>query len=156
MNKKQAISALEKQKEKLFDDGHYNDESWVFQTISLSEDIFGKDSAEYVFFSQVKFYISHQGYDSSEDILFRLRQNEKKVGKFIDNCIETINYKGVYRKPKTNFLQKFNDWQMLGAICSLVVVSFWIGVWVGGINKSSISAIPANNKSSTDTAQKKK
>jgi dipeptidyl aminopeptidase/acylaminoacyl peptidase len=61
MTIKKAIDILQKQKAKIDDQNHPNDENWVFQTASYIKDFFGDKSTEYSFIVQFSFYVS-RGY----------------------------------------------------------------------------------------------
>lgn len=97
MTKRKAIQILNKQKDKLLDESIYKDENWVFQTASYVKDFLGEDSPEYNLISRFHFGILTNGSLSNEEIHNELDSKKQKAEVFIDNCIETIKNKGLYK-----------------------------------------------------------
>ena len=104
MRKSKAIKILQTQKAKVLDVNTYNDETWVFQTGSFIKDFFGEDSAEYSFISQFTFMVKVPNLTSTEEDRERLKSKKEKAVNFIDDCIETIRYKGATIKKLTFFI----------------------------------------------------
>ena len=164
MTVKKAIDILQKQKAKIEDPKHTNDDNWVFQTASYIKDFFGYESTEYSFIAQFKFYVKSTNWDSDQDVRRWLSEKPIEAKKFLDNCIETLQYKGLVRKP--NFLQRFSD-NALWTSISIVLPAIWgfgflIGQYTSDVknfdlrqeNKSlrdSLSVVrPFTNKVSND------
>ncbi|MBK7872948.1 MAG: hypothetical protein IPJ74_20915 [Saprospiraceae bacterium] len=131
MTVKKAIAILKKQRNKLTDPKHYNDENWVSQTASFIKDFFGDHSLEYGFIKQFKFYVRSSNWDSEEDIKRWLSEKPKQAIKFLDNCIETLEDKGLYKKPKINFLSRLGDtalWAIISlGLPGLITIGFFFG-----------------------------
>lgn len=137
MTTEKAIEILIRQRDKVVDKDHYNDETWVFHTASHIKDFFGEDSTEYSFISQFKFTVIGNSAMSNEQWRSDLDHQQDKALKFIDNCIQTIKDKGLYRPPRQNFLQRLND-TWLTTILVLVLsgigtVTFLIGQYTAGL-----------------------
>jgi len=134
MNSKRAIELLTKQRNKLTDQSIYKDETWVFQTASYIKDFFGEHSPEYSFIGQFTFTVyGHTGM-SNEMWRRELDGKKRKAVKFIDDCIETIQYKGVYKPPKSNFLQNVSSnalWTIFSiSVPGLLSVGFLFGQFI--------------------------
>ena len=122
MTVKKAIDILQKQKAKIDDPQHINDDNWVFQTASYIKDFFGDKSTEYSFIAQFHFYVKSTNWDSDEDVRRWLSEKPKEAKKFLDNCIETLQNKGLINKP--NFLQRFSD-NALWTSISIILPAIW-------------------------------
>ena len=109
MNNKKAIEILQNQKLKLDNPNILKDETWVSQTASYIKDFFGENSTEYSFISNFNFKIPFNQYDSKTFPLRIMTEKTLKCKKYLENCIETINDKGLYKKPKRNFLNTISD-----------------------------------------------
>jgi len=119
MKVKNAIDILQKQKAKIDDPKHVNDDNWVFQTASYIKEFFGIESTEYSFIRQFHFYVKSTNWDSSDDINRWLAEKQIQAKKFLDNCIETLQHKGLVKQPKQNFLNRLSD----TAIWSIVSIT---------------------------------
>lgn len=131
MTVKKAIDILEKQKAKIEDHRHSNDENWVFQTASYIKDFFGEDSPEFSFISQFRFQVLASHLDSDEDVRRWLSQKRIQAKTFLENCIETLQHKGLFQKPKQNFLYDLSEtalWTLIPLIgTGLISVGFFFG-----------------------------
>ncbi len=138
MKKSIAIKALNQQISKIEDGKEIFRESWFIHTRAYLRDIFGDDSNQYQYF--FKEFHSFSGRYS--DIV----QNEEKLKStinyinnyiipFLQDCIDVVKIKGTHKPAKYNFLQNFNDAQLVGGIFAAAIVVFWIGVasakWLG-------------------------
>ena len=115
MTKKKAIEILRKQISKLDDIYIYKDEKWVFQTGSYLKDFFGEDSPEYSFISQFTFSVIHLSYNTNEEVLISLNNKKRKAKSFLEDCIETIENKGLLKEK--NLLYRLSDtaiWAIIG------------------------------------------
>lgn len=160
MTVKKAIDILQKQKAKIDDTTHTNDDNWVFQTASYIKDFFGDKSTEYSFIAQFHFYVKSTSWDSDKDVSRWLSEKPVEAKKYLDNCIETLQHKGLVHKP--NFLQRFSD-NALWASISIILPMIWgfgflIGQYTSDVKnfelrqenkslKDSLSSLrPLNNK----------
>jgi hypothetical protein len=142
MNKKKSIEILKSQKAKIDDPNHKNDTNWVFQTASYIKDFFGKDSTEYDFIRNFQFEVNYSVYDSPDIILREIKEKNDQAKRFIDNCIETINQKGLTKGNEGNFLQKFNDtWLstlLVLLLTTVATVSFMLGKYISNVENFSL------------------
>ena len=127
MNSRKAIEILQKQKLKLDNPNFLKDENWVFQTASYIKDFFGENSTEYFFISKFQFSAYYSNLDSKQDAIGRLNAQTPKAKKYLENCIETISNKGLYKQPKTNFLNRISD----TALWTIISISFTGLIYVG-------------------------
>lgn len=128
MKKEDAIDLLEKHITKL--DQIEVDEVWVTQTASLVNDFLGENSDEYRHIKSYKPKWTVIDYDSNAQLK---KQNKSECIRFVQGCIEAINIKGVYRKPKDNFLLRLNNWQA-AAISATVLLAVLTAAVIGGID----------------------
>lgn len=149
MTKKKAIEILTTQKNKIDDQNYPNDENWVSQTASYIRSFFGENSNEFKLISTFKFYVTH--FDPvEEEINVRYSpkmENNAKI--FIDNCIETLTVKGIYKEPNVNFLYKMTDQGVIGLISLICIPVFSAGYFCGNyfaINKVDAQKIEMKKK----------
>lgn len=134
MKVRKAITILEKQKSKIEDTNHYNDDNWVFQTAAYIKDFFGEKSPQFSFIKQFHFYVMSASWESEKGINQRLSEKPDDAKKFLDNCIETLQLKGIYKEPGKNFLYRISD-TALWAIIGLAIPGFIsIGVFFGNMH----------------------
>lgn len=131
MTNKQAIDILKTQKSKLVDKALYKDETWTAQTASYIKDFFGAKSSEYFFITQFSFiYFAPPGM-TNEGILLMLQNKITIASRFIDNCIETIQHKGLYKPTKTSFIQNLSNnaiWAIFSiSIPGLLTIGYLFG-----------------------------
>jgi hypothetical protein len=120
MKKEAAINILNKQKDKLDDVNNLVNDTWRTQTVSYIKMLFGETSPEYSFIYHFQMYYD---YDTKVD---ETKGRIPQLSKYIDNCIETINDKGLYREQKKNFLSRLPDtWPI--PILSIAIPSLFIG-----------------------------
>jgi hypothetical protein len=134
MTRKNAIKILIRQKDKLADYTIYKDETWTFQTASFIKDFFGEQSPEFSFISQFKFTVfGHTGM-TNEMWRNELDLKQNKALKFIEDCIETIQHKGLYKTPKINFLQNLGSnavWAIISiSVPGLLTIGFIFGQFI--------------------------
>lgn len=156
MNNKKAIEILQKQKLKLDNPNFLKDETWVFQTASYIKDFFGENSAEYVFISKFQFRVYFTNYDSEQDAVRELNAKTPKAKKFLENCIETISNKGLYKEPKTNIISDKSNFELISIVVAIAIFVFWIGYWVKSVELFSTKNKTENSTSFvSDTASQK-
>jgi len=148
MTKKEAISLLTKQKAKLTDAQHLNDKTWVIQTASLIKDCFGEQSPEYGFIIKFDFSISWKAPKSKSwtepigttalpqslgqsDFINAQQQKINQVSKFIDNCIESIESKGLNKSLRKNFLQESDNASVISFLIFVGATFSGIGFYFG-------------------------
>jgi hypothetical protein len=127
MNKRQAIKILEKQRDKLEDKSVYKDDIWVYQSASYIKDFFGEESPEFHFLK--RFTFSAIGTSCTTDVEWRneLANKKQKAYQFINSCIETLEHKSLYEKPKLNFLQRWDNATLSSILIPIASVLFMAG-----------------------------
>ena len=134
MTKKHAIEILTTQHNKVTADDHdfHRTDNWCFQTASYIKDFFGEQSKEYNFITRFSFKNFHNfESEKSNWLTAELTVHKRQAAKFIDDCIETLTHKGLYKAPKTNFLQRFSDNILVAAITVIVPALCWVGFMFG-------------------------
>lgn len=129
MNKKTAILCLKQQKIKLLDQQLYKDENWVFQTGSYVKDFFGEHSTEYIFIKQFSFSLPYNPFLNNNEIVATLEKKESMALVFINNCIETLEHKGIYQAKGANFMSLWSFKNVIG----FLILIFFIGIIAGTI-----------------------
>ena len=147
MTVKNAIDILRQQKAKIEDPNHTNDETWVFQTASYIKEFFGDNSPEYKFIARFTFQVLVQDDISNEDIRYFLLEKRTKAKTFLDNCIETLQHKGLFKEPKQNFLSNFSTSEMYSFLLAIGSILITIGFFFGNMY---------SDKQNTDLRQDKK
>ncbi len=101
MNKKKAIEILQKQKEKIKDEPDLQDYTWTIQTRTCIKDFFGEDSNEYFFIKNFSFGNHVYSEETGNYVKPKIELPIAEISRFLDKCVETINYKGLYRPRKS-------------------------------------------------------
>ena len=126
-----AITALELQKSKISNLQSFDDGTWKTHTLSYIETFFGKPSVEYDYFSKLHLFVgATNGYtDYSQQVIKQMTDAKKVIAlQFIDNSIDTLRHKGVYRKPMPFLEFLHSHWAITSfIIVSLVGVSYLLG-----------------------------
>jgi hypothetical protein len=133
MTVKNAIDILKAQKAKL-DNFDNKNQNWIFQTASYIKDFFGENSTEFSFISQFHFHVVSSNWDSPDDIRRWLAEKPIEARRFLDNCIETLQHKGLFRQPKQNFLYRLSDTALWTIISIAVPGLISIGLFFGNMN----------------------
>lgn len=125
MDKKKAIEILQGQLQKLKETNSID--VWKNQTASFAKDIFGEESHEYEWITKfnVGWYYSREARPQA------VREAKARASEFLENCIETIRLKGVYKKPKQNFLQTMGNATLVPVILFAVGAVFSGGMLYG-------------------------
>lgn len=130
MTVRNAIDILKRQKTKI-DDFDNRNQNWVFQTASYIKDFFGEDSTEFSFICQFKFSVVSTNWDRPEDVRRWLSEKPVEARHFLDNCIETLQHKGLHKQPKQNFLNRMSDtalWTIISiGIPGLISIGLFFG-----------------------------
>nr|WP_321354359.1 hypothetical protein [uncultured Draconibacterium sp.] len=116
MKKNQAITILKNQINKIQNQENRTTE-WTVQTRTYIEKFFGIESKEVRYINKFSFY----NYPSGD------------VELFLNNCIETIENIGLYKKPKTNFLYTIPNWLAM----LLFPLMLTIGIAIGNLQARS-------------------
>ncbi|WP_458627082.1 hypothetical protein [Winogradskyella sp. PC D3.3] len=165
MRKKKAIKILEEQKQKILSSDHPNNQEWTFETASYIKDFFGFDSTEYAWIAQFKWHVKTLSTDfvSDKEVKEMLDEKPKKVIQFLDNCKRTLNNKGIFKKPKSNFLSDKTNFELVGIIFGICVFVFWIGYWTKKFEVFSVAtqseksiSLPAVNSTENVSDEKDK
>ena len=109
MTPKKATEILQGQFDKL--NTRKPDTMWQTQTSSYVKTFFGEDSPEYSHIS------THNYWDDRYDYTRRGKE-------FINNCIETIQNRGLYKKPG-NFITRIDDKKLqwlIGGTCTILLI----------------------------------
>lgn len=130
---KKATDILLRQKEKLTTE-NLRQGTWLIQTSSIIKDFFGDTSDEYNFIKDFKFYSNTMDIMSAEyDTNAHISKNSKAASQFIDNCIETLNHKGLFKAPKTNSLTQISETALWTIISITVPGLISIGIFFGNM-----------------------
>lgn len=128
MNKSKAIKILKKQIVKLESADEYIS-SWIIQTNSYLEMIFGLKSKQSNFFRNGFFDIqiwdkADATDDDIDDEFKRITLNKKSIAvNFLNECIDLIDDIGVYKpEPKGNYISRLSD----------NMITFWLGIIFSG------------------------
>lgn len=134
MDKDKAIKLIMAQLEKL--NSHLSLDVWKNQTASYVKDIFGEQSEEYKWITDCKLprYFDREQKPSAEKT-FR-----DKCLLFLVECINTINQKGIYQKPNTNFIQRLDNSTII-AISIFLAGALFVGGVQWGIRTSDVQNI---------------
>jgi phosphoribosyl-ATP pyrophosphohydrolase len=129
--KKTAIKALLKQREKLEDNDIYKSRLWAIKTSEIVRKYFGETSG---FFTHSQKFDSQAMTKNTSDFLYFKDKFKSSMQTFIDECIDYINTNGVFKDHSTNFLSTVKvDWLVAGAI-ALVNALFWGGYFFSELN----------------------
>lgn len=163
MKRSNAITILKSQKEKLINSS-IKDRIWIIQTSNYIKSFLGEQSDEY------RFIINILSFNPSTPTKDGRKDNIQMIMDFIDNCIEIIKNKGLYKPPYKNFLQKINNAWLIAIITGIISVSFFAGKFTSDLKnvelkqelksiKDSLTlstAPPSNNISNNDTTKNNK
>lgn len=132
MNKKKAIRIINEQKEKIRNNPELRNTQWNFQTASYIKDIFGKDSTEYSWISQFKWVVTYVSINDETPsyVKSEIASKPKKAIQFLDNCLDIIENKGVFKEKKENWFSGKKNWQILSVLVGVGLFGFGIGYWV--------------------------
>lgn len=152
MNRRQSIKAIRLQIQKLEDVQNRNP-TWVFQTGSYIKEIFGEDSVEYHYISQFSFAIKVRN-DTGKDRLKELfEENVTNVSLFLNNCIETVNLKGITKKKiEKHTIKSLSAESVIGLVglgIALVGGAGSLGYYFGLRDLFNISSPSSDSKQKT-------
>ena len=142
MKKAQAVDILSTQKSKLQVDGVLKNELWLSQTRSLLISIFGENSEELRRFSAFRSY-PPSVYLLRPDMDSIVAGAIADITAFLNNCIETVQLRGVSVTLRPNFLARISDTWLTFILGLLLTTTFSAGFWFGSHDKSSSSGISA-------------
>jgi hypothetical protein len=118
MRKKKAILILNQQSNKLKQLELFTTHNWTVETQAYLSEFFGKSSHESEHFRM-----------NLTDI--KSEQKKEKIIDFLNNCVNVISNKGLYKLPKQNILNRIPDWSIIPIITGL----FFIGGVFGRYQK---------------------
>jgi hypothetical protein len=128
MNSTKAISLLNIQLDKLATIDKDTYKSWQIQTSSYIKDIFGEKSDEYDFIKNTHFVIGMIDTPYNQQI----KQNTPRVQSFLENCIESLEHRGLTKsnpdtqKQKESWTKQYPViWEVVKAIIILLVGYFF-------------------------------
>jgi len=128
MKTQTAVDILVRQKEKLQTD-NLTDGTWLTYTSSFIKDFFGETSQEYNFINNFKFH--RNSISAYYDLIADVNKNRIVASKFLDECIEIINHKGLHKSPKQNFINRLSDTALWTLIPLCLAVIWGFGFTVG-------------------------
>lgn len=123
--KKEAVAALLAQRDIIKANPVALNYPWATHTVSIVEFCFGPDSYE----SKHARTAGISGYDIESDWV-----------EFLDNCVEAIRIKGLYKRDRVNFVYRIpNSW--LGVVLPLVLSSVGYVGYMVGVNTTDAKLI---------------
>lgn len=141
MNKSQAKKVLLEQKRKL--DGS---DQWIVQTSSIIESIFSKGSNEYLFMYNLRFTFPNTGQDQ-EEFMQQYEGRMQEVRVFLDNCVETVYFKGVYKPETRNFLGRYTNSEIFTAAAFIATAIVSVTLYTSGqALESKINVLSQENR----------
>lgn len=152
MKKEKAIQILNGQIDKLNQRGAKVDTPWVNQTSSYIKDFFGKDSDEYKYITSPSFRPVPMFLP---DDWTQTEANWRLIAiNFLNNCIESIKNKGLYRNP-FSFILKMKTEVILFIITLIFSGLGWLGTFIynKGYEKAKNESIRTAPESITVTPQ---
>lgn len=120
MKVKKAISILTEQSEKLKQLELFTTHNWTVETQTYLSEFFGKGS-----------YQSEHFRMNLTDI--KSNEKKEKIISFLNDCINIISNKGLYKSPKSNFLSTIPDWLLSLIIPALVVLGTLLGKYLSDV-----------------------
>jgi hypothetical protein len=126
---KEAIDNLNLQIGKLDDRNYPAGETWVVQTAEFIREYFSEKSEQYK-------YIKSGFFLGVESPHYPPIQATAK--RFINECIQTIQRKGLYEPPRENILKTVSDQAILGWLTAIVLTSIWIGNYTAFTSKEKL------------------
>ncbi|HTE25414.1 hypothetical protein [Flavitalea sp.] len=145
MKASKAISILKRQISNLATQTNYGDPTWIIQTRSLIEEIFGKGSREEIYiheFNYLDFHVGNHQWDGN------FVKNKAQAVKFLENCIQTIEDKGVHRKPAFHGLSG----KEIGTVATIIVAVLGGVSWLSyntGVNNQTKEAYATEVRNGT-------
>ena len=131
MNKKKAIKILGQQKEKIKNYSKLRNIQWNIETASYVKDFLGKESPEFKWISQFKWSVTYVSIDGETPkyVKTKIENKPKEAIQFLENCINIIENKGIYKEKKENWFSGLNNWKIVGILFAFIVFGFGIGYW---------------------------
>jgi hypothetical protein len=131
MKLSKAVEILLEQREKL-DTENLRQDTWKTQTASYIKFFFGEKSNEYIFIEEFEFYSKTlDSFSAQYDTNYYIKANKKAASNFIDNCVDTLKHKGLYKAPKQNFITQLSEtaiWTIVGVgVTGLLSAGFFFG-----------------------------
>ena len=115
MRNKKAISILKEQSEKLKKLELFTTHNWTVETRTYISEFFGKES-----------YQSEHFRMNFTDI--KSEQKKEQINSFLNDCINIILNKGLYKPQTDNWFSKLPDWIINLGLPALCFISFGIGI----------------------------
>ena len=125
MNKKEAVSILEEQINKLDDDKNHN-YNWFVETKTYIDSFLGKDSHQ-------SDSLKNRTFNQSSKIGISKEENINNIKTSVRNCINVINNIGLYKKPKKNFLSSIPDSLLVLIFSTIGFVGFTMGKYTSDV-----------------------
>jgi hypothetical protein len=119
MNKKLSKELLLKQIDKLGKPQFQTNEIWINKTSSLIKDFFGDNSEEYKFITRFQY---KKELITAGAIGRLVITNTKEVTQFLNDCMDTLDHKGLYRELRTNFVMRLDNGTLVALIFGLLAI----------------------------------
>ena len=125
MTKEKAIEILNGQIVKLKKITGNDCNIWKTQTASYIKLFFDENSPEFSFITKYTFYFSDRSgtYDPRDQI--------QPLTTFIEDCIETITNRGLYKPPKKNFLYTVDNRWLAAIVVAGLTGMYFLGHSIG-------------------------
>ncbi len=130
MRKKKAIQILKMQQLKLKDDSYSADKRWVIQTQDYIKYFFGENSPQYDYIRNTAFDYYKYTNESDKDIIERIQRTKIIYIRFLEDCIEIIENKGIINQNH-NFLERINNQTLITVILFLISGLLYVGYLFG-------------------------
>ena len=125
MKNKKAISILTEQSEKLKKLELFTTHNWTVETRTYISEFFGKESYQAEHFRM-----------NLTDI--KSEQKKEQIISFLNDCINIISNKGLYKPPTENWFSKLPDWTINLGLPALCFISFGVGILFTNNNNSEL------------------
>ena len=125
MNNKKAIVILNEQSKKLNQLELFTTYNWTVETQTYLDYFFGRNS-----------YQSEHFRISLTDI--KSVQKKEQIISFLNDCINIITNKGIYKPPTENWFSKLPDWAINLGLPALCFISFGVGILFTNNNNSEL------------------
>jgi hypothetical protein len=134
MKKEKAIEILRRQQSKINSITVADSETWIFQTASYIKLFFGEDSPEMKAINQFRYYNTNDMFLGRANS--SLNSYKPVAHTFIENCIETINDKGLKKKEWKHILITTHPALFWTIFSAIVIAAFGLGKGCNAANKS--------------------
>lgn len=132
MRKQKAISILKRQLKKLDTISEVDSSLWHQQTSTFIRSFFSTKSTEFEFIKHFSFTNTSDGVNETR--AFKIAQ----LRGYLNNCIETIEYLGVYKPPTKNYLSSLPSWLLTIILFGVIGLSLIVGTYFFIVDNSNL------------------